>query len=123
MSKLQMSNFPLYDNLSSDIITNTDLSSKEKDDFMKIIKNVDSDAFELIYALIRTYQLENCDDKSTFKLPFGGKFVKNDIKFHLDDLPNNLKQIIYKFLLIHKKKIEEEELIEKSIRKKIKSKK
>ena len=111
-----MSNFPLYDNLSTDI-ANTDLTIKEKDEFMKIVKTIDTDGYELIYALIRIYQLENSEDKSTFKLPYGGKFLKNDIKFDLNELPNTLKQILYKFVLSHKKKLEEDELIEKAIRK------
>jgi len=111
-----MSNFPLYDNLSTDIAT-IDLTTKEKDEFMKIVKTIDTDGYELIYALIRIYQLENSEDKSTFKLPYGGKFLKNDIKFDLNELPNTLKQILYKFVLSHKKKLEEDEIIEKAIRK------
>ena len=61
-----------------------------------------------MYVLIRVYQLENTDDKSTFKLPFGGKYIKDDIKFDLNELPNKLKHMLVKFVDIHSKKIEEE---------------
>jgi hypothetical protein len=99
-----MSNFPLYDTLLNETKSATDdLTSKEKDEFMKLIKNIDSLGSELVYALIRVYQLENCDDKSTFKLPFDGKFINNDLKFDLCSLPYQLRQILYKFLIMHNK--------------------
>ena len=101
-----MSNFPLYDDLLKKS-TNDELTTKQKDEFMKIVKNIDSNGAELIYALIRTYQLENNEDKSTFKLPYGGKFVKDDMKFDFNELPNELKNILYQFVLIHLKTSEE----------------
>ena len=104
-----MSNFPLYDTLSNDIIDNPeDLSTKEKDDFLKMVKKIDSNGYEIIYVLIRVYQLENTEDKSTFKLPFGGKFIKEDIKFDFDELPNKLKHILYKFINMHNKTLSQE---------------
>jgi len=106
-----MSNFPLYDDLLKKV-REDELTIKEKDEFMKIIKNIDDNGAELIYALIRTYQLENCEDKSTFKLPFGGKFVKDDIKFDLNELPNELKHILYQFVLVHHKTSQEEDIIQ-----------
>jgi hypothetical protein len=108
-----MSNFPLYDDLLKKS-TNDELKSKQKDEFMKIVKNIDSNGSELIYALIRTYQLENSEDKSTFKLPYGGKFVKDDIKFDFNELPNELKNILYQFVLIHLKTSEEEGIIQEN---------
>ena len=81
---------------------------------MKIVKNIDSNGAELIYALIRTYQLENNEDKSTFKLPYGGKFVKDDMKFDFNELPNELKNILYQFVLIHLKTSEEEGIIQEN---------
>ena len=108
-----MSNFPLYDSLIIEKCME-DLSFEQKDEFVKIVKNLDDNGHELIYALIRTYQLENSHDKSTFKLPYGGKYVKNDMKFDLNELPNELKNILYKFCLIHEKTIAEEKMIEKN---------
>ena len=107
-----MSNFPLYETLCADIC-NIDLTTKQKDEFMKLVKNIDTDGSERIYVLIRIFQLENSEDKSTFKIPYGGKYVKNDLKFDFNDLPNELKQILYKFIKIHCKTMEEETKIKK----------
>ena len=100
-------NLPLYDNLFKET-TNEDLTTKEKEDFIKLIKNIDQNGFEMAYALIRIYQLENHEDKSTFKIPYGGKFINEDIMFNLHDLPCHLKQILYKFLIIHTKAMKED---------------
>jgi hypothetical protein len=104
-----MSNLPLYDNLIKET-KNEDLTVKEKDTFMKLIKTIDQNGYELVYALIRIYQLENDEDKSTFKIPYGGKFVKSDMTFNLIDLPNHLKQVLFKFLQLHTKTMKENEM-------------
>jgi len=111
-----MSNFPLYDNLSLEC-ENIDLTTKQKDELIKLIKNVedeDNEGNERIYVLIRMFQMENNEDKSTFKIPYGGKYVKNDLKFDLNDLPFKLKQIIYKFVKIHSKTVKEENEIKQN---------
>jgi len=108
-----MSNFPLYDSLSSEV-TNVDLTTLEKDELMKLLKNIDVEGSERVYILIRMYQLENSEDKSTFKIPYGGKYVKNDLKFDLNELPFELKQMIYKFVTMHCKTMEEEAKIKKN---------
>jgi len=111
-----MSNFPLYDSLSVES-ENIDLTTKQKDELIKLIKNFDDDdeeGNERIYVLIRMFQLENSEDKSTFKIPYGGKYVKNDLKFDLNDLPFKLKQMIYKFVKIHAKTIKEENEIKQN---------
>jgi hypothetical protein len=102
-----MSNFPLYDNLIKDLPVE-EMQVKNKDKFIKLVKDIDEYGCELIYALIRIYQLENSDDKSTFKLPYGGKFVKHDMKFDFNELPNELKHILLKFVQIHIKTMKEE---------------
>lgn len=108
-----MSNFPLYDSLSKEL-SQRDLSVKEKTDFTNKVKDINDAGAELIYALIRVYQMENSEDQSTFKLPFGGKYVKNDMKFDLEQLPNKLKHILYKFLQIHTKTMKEEVAIKET---------
>lgn len=102
-----MSNLPLYDTLIKDL-PEEEITIKQKDKFMKLIKDIDEYGSELIYVLIRLYQLENSDDKSTFKLPYGGKFVKHDMKFDFNELPNELKHILLKFIQIHIKTLKEE---------------
>ena len=103
-----MSNLPLYDNLMKET-TNDDLTTKQKDNFMKLIKSDDQNGAEIVYALIRMYQLENDDDKSTFKIPYGGKYIKSDMTFNLIDLPNQLKQVLFKFLQLHTETMKEKE--------------
>lgn len=105
-----MSNFPLYDNLSLDI-SNRDLNLKQKNEFMQKIKNIDDNGAELVYALIKVYQMENATDDSTFILPYNGKYVKNDMKFDFNQLPTQLKQILYKFIVLHTESMKEETII------------
>lgn len=109
----KMSSFPLYDTLYKEA-SDVDLTSKQKDDFMIKIKTIDITGAELIYALIRMYQMDVSDDRSTFKLPFEGRFYKNDMKFNLENFPFKLKQILYQFLHMHTRTMSEEENIEKN---------
>ena len=81
---------------------------------MKLVKNIDIEGSERIYVLIRMFQLENSEDKSTFKIPYGGKYIKTDLKFDFNDLPNELKHILYKFIKIHTSTMEEEMKIKKN---------
>lgn len=104
-----MSNFPLYDNLITEVTSFEDLSNKQKEQFMKMVVDIDDNSSELIYALIRVYQLENSENKNIFTLPYDGKFIEGDLKFDLNELPNQLKQMLYKFLtLYHGNKAKEE---------------
>lgn len=96
-----MSNFPLYDNLITEVTSFEDLSNKQKEHFMKMVVDVDDNSSELIYALIRVFQLENSENKNIFTLPYDGKFIDKDLKFDLNELPNQLKQILYKFLTLY----------------------
>ena len=69
---------------------------------MSLIKTIDDNTAELIYALIRVYQLENNENNiSTFTVPYDGKFIDNEIKFDLNELPIKLKHILFKFLKLH----------------------
>jgi hypothetical protein len=102
------SNLPIYDMLYNEFVDiSDDLTTKQKDEFLKKVKLLDSNGHELIYAIIRVYQLENSEDKNTYTIPFHGKFIKNDLKFDLNDLPNKLKRMIYKFTDMHIKSMKE----------------
>ena len=106
-----MSNFPLYTSISAEI-PEKDLTSTQKADFVKKVDKMDLDGHELIYALIKTFYIENEND-SPFTLPYGGKFVKNAMSYDIDGLPVQLKQILYKFSKIHSKKMKEDRKLEK----------
>ena len=101
-----MSNFPLYISVSTGIVEK-DLTATQKADFVKKVNKMDLGGHELVYALIKVYYMENAND-SPFTLPYGGKYIDNDMTFDLDHLPTKLRQIIYKFAKIHVKRMKEE---------------
>jgi hypothetical protein len=105
-----MSKFPLFDNLSKNI-PNRDLLLAEKRLFMKNIEEADKNGHELIYALIRVYQIENKEDNTSFTLPYNGSYVDKNITFDLDKFPIKLKHILFKFLKVHLDKQKEEQKI------------
>ena len=105
----QMNQFPLYTSLLKDLPTK-DLTIIEKKEFVKNIKKLDQDGCDLIYALVRVYYLDKEDNISGFTLPYGGKFVKRDLKFDLELLPKELKQLLNKFIFMHLKKMKEEDI-------------
>lgn len=107
-----MSKFPLYDNLSTDII-DKDLTVSQKKSFLTKINKIDNNGHELIYALIRMYQLSK-DDNHDIKIPYDGIIdnTNSDISFELNNFPKKLKQILFKFLKIHIEKMKEEKHIE-----------
>lgn len=107
-----MSKFPLYENLSKNI-SKKDLTITQKRTFIKRFEKIDHSGHELVYALIRTYQIENNEDNISFTLPYNGKYVGTNINFDLDEFPNTLKQILFNFLQIHLEKMKEEQIIEK----------
>lgn len=103
-------NFPLYDNLSKDA-PDKDLLVKQKTELVKSISNMDSNDKELVYTIIRVYQKNHTDDELDARMPFGGEKLDKGIKFNLDKFPNPLKQMLYKFITLHSKKIAEEQEI------------
>lgn len=107
-----MSKFPLYDSLSKDI-PNVDLTPTQKRAFIKRISTIDKNGHDLVYALVRMYQVENIEENTSFILPYNGTFVDNDINFDLDKFPVDLKQILFRFIGVHIDKMNEERLIEK----------
>lgn len=105
------SNFPLYDNLSSDVKSN-DLTTPQKKKFINNISEMDENGIELIYTLIKFYQNDNND--SVDLIPYNGTYINNNITFDLDAFPTKLKQILYKFTNMHKKKLKDEMKIAKN---------
>jgi len=106
-------NFPFYDSMIKDV-KDKDLTIKQKNDFITRIGKMDENGTELVYALIRIYEMHHEENTGTYKIPYNGKYIdKNNIQFDFDLLPNKLKQLLYKFVNIHLKKMEEEKMIEK----------
>lgn len=104
--------FPLYNTLMAEL-PERDLSLLEKKDFMRKITNLDQDAYELIYVLIKCFSCEKETSSDTLSLPFGGKLTDGKIEFDLQKFPKKLRQLLYKFLCLHGKKVEEDENMQK----------
>ena len=103
-----MNKFPLY-NVLINKVDNKDLKLAEKKDFLnKITLSENSEnVHELIYVLIKFYYMDEKTNVDTLT-PYGSNFNdKNEITFNLVNLPNKLKQMIYKFLVMHFEKTEE----------------
>jgi len=120
-NNLHMSKFPLYDSLSKDL-PKKDLTPAQKRAFIKRVLKIDKNGHDLVYALIRMYQVENNEENTSFTLPYNGIYVDGqngqsnqhrDINFDLETFPAYLKQILYKFLGAHLNKMKEEQSIAK----------
>lgn len=107
-----MTEFPLYSSLKIGI-PDKDLTAVQKADFVKKIETMNTEGHELIYALIKTFYILNNESNTPFTTPYDGKFVKNNVTFDMDGLPQKLRQILYKFIKIHTKKVKEDEILKK----------
>jgi len=93
-----MSQFPLYADLKKNI-TNIDIN---KTDFIKNFKQIDKKSHGLLYALIKSYQFDHKINPLSSSLPFNGIKLKTkgSIKFSLNNFPEDLQKILYKFILL-----------------------
>ena len=103
-----MVNFPLYDNILKEINDNeikVDLTTEQKKMLLKKIKKLNQNGFNLLYVLIKVFDINNNDNdiNNISIIPYEGNIVKNNIKFDLDKLPIKLKIIIEKFVDLHMK--------------------
>jgi hypothetical protein len=93
-----MSNVTLYESLKlkKDI-------KVDNINFIRKFKKLPLDKHELIYALIRSYQIDNKIDILSSSLPFKGVKLrsKNKIKFNFIDFPEQLQLILYHFILLN----------------------
>lgn len=103
-----MSTFPLYESLSKGI-SNKDLPVKSKNDFIRKIQDMDVNGCELIYALIKVYhdKHEKHNDSSSV-IPYDGEYDSMNMKFDMNAFPNELRQLLYKFVKIHEKTVIED---------------
>lgn len=109
-----MSNFPLYDNLAKDI-PKKDITTKQKEEFIRKVQCVDSKGRDLIFALIQFYLIENEDGYLSEDLPYKGIREKNEkglenLTWSFNDFPIKLRHILHKFILIHVQSMEEEQV-------------
>ena len=89
-------NFPLYETLKTDDFK--ELTDEEKDTLFEKIKIMTDDKQEILYALIKAYYMEEQQQFiTTNELPYGGKVLKNRLKFDLDQIPSKLQYILNSF--------------------------
>lgn len=100
-------NFPLYTSLCVNL-SSKDLTVVQKTDFIKKIEKIDKDTHELIFALIKSYFIDK-ERGDTLAIPYEGKISKDTVTFDINNLPIPLRQLLYKFLTINEKKIEEDQ--------------
>jgi len=99
------------------------MSSEGKYAMSKTIKKIDVEGCELLYAIIRCYQIEHetVDTNLSTTLPYDGKVLRTCIKWDMDKIPNKLLRMIDVFLVKHVSKMNEEKVLRQT-RKTIKTK-
>jgi hypothetical protein len=111
-----MSNFPLYADLLKKV-PKKDLTAKQKIDVINTIKNMDKSGREIVYALIRSHQLENTSDLTTNTLPpYSGYVTNGNPTFDFNDFPIPLRHILYKFANIQRISKKDDEIRDEKIR-------
>jgi len=109
-----MSGFPLYDNLIKDL-PKKDLSVKEKEEFIRNIKKVNIDGRELVYALVLVYSAQNDKDLESIQVPYNGSKEEDGKESYTfswvyTQFPIKLRRLLSRFVAIHLKKQDEEEI-------------
>ena len=105
-------NFPLYNTLKTNV-PKKDLTVSQKKSLVARIKDLDQEGYDLIFALIKCHYTENKHGEN-LSLPYSAELEKDNISFDLNKLPNELKQILFKFVDIHSKKLEEDKEFQSS---------
>lgn len=103
-----MSQFPLYTTLMANL-PEKDLTIMQKSDLIRKIKIIE-DAHELVFALIKSFYIEH-NGGDSLSIPYNGILAKDKIEFNLVEMPNKLRQLLYKFVTLHKRKLLEDEKI------------
>lgn len=87
--------FPLYDQITSrlDSDDTSPVSDECKMDFLEFVNKSDA-AHEIIYVLVRVYQIHN---DQVNEMPYNSKRQKKGIKFDLEKLPLQLQKVLVAF--------------------------
>ena len=96
-------NFPLFNSINNIISSEKELNDQEKITLSLKIKTYDKHTQELVYALIKCYQINNSDNEN-YLLPYNGKKLKSGLKFNMSNFPNRLQNILWKFSEMHENK-------------------
>lgn len=107
--------FPLYNNLTSNL-PSKDLTVKQKEEFIQKTKTIDTDGAEHLVALIKHHFTQNNEESED--IPYNGEYSSTgeytgDYTYNFLELPIPLRHILYKFIVMHYRKMEEEKEREK----------
>lgn len=96
-------NFPLFDMVLAETEGSTVV---DKNELCDLVRKLDEEGSELIYALMKCYAYRFHNDDSS--PPFQAKKCKGGYKFEVSNLPDRLIRILHHFALKHYQKIQEE---------------
>lgn len=109
-TQMSAPDFPLYKSLAVGL-PNKDLTVLQKNDLLSTIEKMTLEGREMVYALIKCFSIEK-DQEDT--IPYQGQRKGENLHFDLAKFPQELRQLLYKFSKIYKKK-QEEDLALKSL--------
>lgn len=99
--------FPLFSTIFQETENNNSLSVSECSELCEKIKNLDVEGNEILFAIIRHYQLE-INDGNFNDMPFQCKQNKSGYKMNMTKFPKRLVNIINHFVNLHLNKLHEE---------------
>lgn len=108
-----MNSFPLY-NILADDLPKKDLTLQEKKSLISSLDLFDAETKELVFVIIKYHYLQNHlqtlkNKKESYVSPYSGKLSSHGVTFNLLEFPVELRQMLYKFACLHKKKLTEDE--------------
>lgn len=104
-------NLPLYDMLLKDIDKSKRFKKNDTIELADNIKKCDENGKNLIYILIRYFQIQNGGVET--EMPYKSTYEHKNFSFSISELPSLLKKILLAFTITHLKKAKEETVITK----------
>lgn len=112
-----MNNLDLYKSLILNI-SKKDLTAVQKKELIDKISICDKEGHNLIYSLIKThFNQNNLNPENNLVIPYDGNKKNDGFEFNLLNLPNELRQILLKFVILHTRKIEVDNELKNNINK------
>ncbi len=105
--------FPLYDSLDTADIADMEFTTSDKAQCAILLQSLDTEGRERAFMLIKKHQALSEPGgitKASVRIPYNGKRkrAKKDIEFDLNEMPEKLCKLLYKFAQMHLKTMEDE---------------
>ena len=90
-------------------VVSKELSVHKKEEFLKMVKNLDEEGIKTFLLLIKFHELKINPTTSTL-IPYEGTNTEDEITFDLEKIPTLLQNVLYKFMELHikNKQVEKE---------------